>query len=163
MTPEMAEYYRAMLLVGLHDRFDQYFDKILETEDPLPDLILSLCTCISDRNQVLSILHEYTLNHPYDDDVVCELVLRDIREQYDSGKLSRVQVSSILYDIVMQLDKLWVEPWHSLTGPSYYLELCDDGLIDEEVFAQCFDAWYLRNEKLDAWELQRQRKNHKTV
>ena len=50
MTPETAEYYRAMLLVGIRDKFDAAFDDALETEDPLTDLVLSLCTCISDND-----------------------------------------------------------------------------------------------------------------
>ena len=44
MTPEMVEYHRAMLLVGLGDRFYRAFDEALEQENPLSELILSLCT-----------------------------------------------------------------------------------------------------------------------
>lgn len=155
MTPETAEYYRAMLLVGLGDKFYRAFDEALEQEEPLPDLILSLCTCISDETEVLRILREYTLNHPFDDQAVCNLILEDIRGRYLAGELSRAQVVSSLYEIVIKLDKFREEPWQGLTDLSYDLEIWEDGLISEEVFNQCFDSWFFQGKRLDAWELQK--------
>lgn len=154
MTPEVAEYHRAMLLVGLRDRFDKDFDQALENEDPLSDLILDLSTCASDLNQTISVLHHYTLDHPVDEQKVCELVLEDIRSRYRDGSLSKAQVVTTLYSIVSHLGKLLEEPWDAFTYLSDKLELLEDQLISEEVFDRCFDAWLFHGEYLDAWKLQ---------
>lgn len=154
MTPETAMYHRAMLLVGIHDRFDRDFDEALEQEEPLSDLILALCTCVSDRAQVISVLHNYTLAHPADETQVCRMIREDVLSRYQSGELTRVEVVSTLYDIVMQMDKFWQDPWQSLTELSWETELWDDGILSNDVFNQCFDAWFLRGERLDALKLQ---------
>lgn len=159
MTPEIAEYHRAMLMVGLQDRFYQDFDTALENEDPLSDLMLSLCTCVSDVNQVVSVLYEYTLDHKINEQQVYGLILDDIRSRYLNGELSRTQVVSTLYNIVQCLDKFWDEPWHQFSYLTYDLELWEDGLIAEEVFIKCFDAWLSRGEHLSAWDLQRELNN----
>ena len=153
VTPEIVEYHRAMLLVGLGDRFYRAFDEALEQENPLSDLILSLCTCISDETEVLHILREYTLDHPFDAQTVCDLILDDIRHRYLAGAFSRTEVVDLLYRIPRNLDKFYDEPWHSLTDLSYDLELLEENIITEEVFNQCFDSWLLRGKPLNAWAL----------
>ena len=153
VTPEIVEYHRAMLLVGLGDRFYRAFDEALEQENPLSDLFLSLCTCISDETEVLHILREYTLDHPFDEQTVCDLILDDIRSRYLAGALSRTEVVDLLYRIPRNLDKFYDEPWHSLTDLSYDLELLEENIITEEVFNQCFDSWLLRGKPLSAWAL----------
>ena len=155
VTPEIVEYHRAMLLVGLGDRFYRAFDEALEQENPLSDLILSLCTCISDETEVLHILREYTLDHPFDEQTVCDLILDDIRSRYLAGALSRTEVVDLLYRIPRNLDKFYDEPWHSLTDLSYDLELLEENIITEAVFNQCFDSWLLRGKPLSAWELRK--------
>ena len=154
MTPETSMYQRAMLLVGFGDRFERDFEEALEKEDPLSDLILSLCTCVSDRMQVLSVLNAYTLEHPADETQVCRMIREDVFGRYHSGELSRGQVVSTLYNIVLRLDKFWVDPWQSLTELSYEQELWADGILSDDVFNQCFDAWFLRGERLDGLKLQ---------
>lgn len=156
MTPEVAAYHRAMLLVGLRDRFDQDFDQGLENEDPLSDLILDLSACASNLNQTISVLHHYTLDHPVDEQKVYELVLEDIRSRYRDGSLSKAQVATTLYSIVNNLGKLLEEPWDAFAYLSDKLELLEDRLISEEVFDRCFDAWLFHGEYLDAWKLQRE-------
>jgi hypothetical protein len=156
MTPEQAEYHRAMLLIGLDDRFEKCFDEALEVEDPLSDVILALSTCISDREKVLSVLREYTLTHPFDEKTVRDMILEDVRSRYQSGKMDRVEMVTTLYDIVVTLDKSLDDSWNILTEPTYYLELYEEDLICEDVFDQCFDAWFDRGERLDPWALQRE-------
>jgi hypothetical protein len=155
MTAEMAMYYSAMLRVGFGDSFYRAFDKALEEEDPLSDLTLLLCDCISDVNAVLHILREYTLDHAVDEQVVCDLILADVRVRYDSGEMSRVDVVTTLYDIARMLDKFWEEPWDYFMIMSYDLEMYEDGIINEEVFIKSFDAWWNGGERVDVWELQR--------
>ena len=156
MTPEQAEYHRAMLLIGLDDRFEKCFDEALEVEDPLSEVVLALSTCISSREQVLSVLREYTLSDPFDEKTVRDLVLEDIRSRYQSGEMDRVEMVTALYDVVVSLDKSLDDSWNILTEPTYYLELYEEDLICEDVFDQCFDAWFDRGERLDPWALQRE-------
>ena len=159
MTPEIAECYRLLLLVGIRDTFDISFDRALETEDPLTDLVLSLCTCISDNEQVLSVLREYTLNCRIDEQAVYNLVLEDVRNRYLTGKMTRADVSSTLYDIARNTGKFFEDPWYALTETYYELELYEDGYISEAVFNRCFDAWFFNREKPDPWQLQREENN----
>ena len=133
MTPEQAEYHRAMLLIGLDDRFEKCFDEALEVEDPLSEVVLALSTCISSREQVLSVLREYTLSDPFDEKTVRDLVLEDIRSRYQSGEMDRVEMVTALYDVVVSLDKSLDDSWNILTEPTYYLELYEEDLISEDV------------------------------
>ena len=154
MIPETVAYYRAMLLVGIRDKLDEAFDRALEAEEPLSDLILSLSTCISDDNAVLSALQEYIINHDVDEQVVYHLIRGDFRQRFLTEQLTRAEVTDLLYRIVMGLDRFLQFPWHELTTPEYALELWQDGFIAEEVFNQCFDAWLFRGENLEPWKLQ---------
>ena len=143
-----------MLLVGIRDKLDEVFDRALEAEEPLPDLILSLSTCISDDNAVLSALQEYLLKHNVDEQVVYHLIRGDFRQRFLTEQLTRAEVTDLLYRIVMGLDRFLQYPWHELTIPEYALELWQDGFIAEEVFNQCFDAWLFRGETLEPWKIQ---------
>ena len=159
MMPERVAYYRAMLLVGIRDKLDEAFDHALETEEPLSDLILSLSTCISDDEAVLSVLQEYIWDHTIDEQVVYHMIRGDFRQRRLSGQMTRAEVTEYLYGIVLSLDKCFVDPWYDLTTPDHAFELWRDGFISEGAFNQCFDAWLLRGENLDPWKLQEQLHN----
>lgn len=160
MTPEIAEYYRAMLLAGIRDKFDAAFERALIEEEPLSDLVLSLCTCISDSEQVLQILREYTLNFNIDEHCVYDLVLEDLRDRYLAGRMSGADVVRTLYRIASLRVTLLVDPWWNVEDTNYVLELYEDNFINESVFNQCFDAWFFHGERLDAWALQQEANNH---
>ena len=155
MTAETVMYYSAMLQVGLGDDFYRAFDKALEEEEPLSDLTLSLCDCISDANAVLHILHEYILDNPADEYAVRNLILEDLRGRLLAGEMTRADVVGTLYRIVQNLDKFWDDPWIDCWDISYDLELYEDGFISEEVFIESFDAWWNDGKRVDVWELQR--------
>lgn len=161
MTPEMVVYYSAMLRVGMGDSFYRAFDSALETEDPLSDLTLSLCDCISDVNAVLHILDEYIQDHPVDEQVVCDLIVADVRMRYTSGEMSRVDVVTTLYNIARAMGKYWEAPWDALMIMSYDLELYEEGIISEAVFNQSFDAWFSGGERLDPWALREEERKQK--
>lgn len=154
MTAEMAMYYSAMLQVGLGDNFYRVFDKALEEEEPLSDLTLSLCDCISDVNAVLHVLREYTLDYAVDEQVVRDLVLEDLRGRLLAGEMTRADVVGTLYRIVQNLDKFWEDPWIDCWDISHDLELYEDGFISEEAFIESFDAWWNEGKRLNVWELQ---------
>ena len=147
MTAEMAMYYSAMLQVGLGDNFYRAFDKALEEEDPLSDFTLSLCDHISDVNEVLHILREYTLDKVVDDQVVCDLILDDIRIRYESGRMTRMNVVTTLYDVARILDKRWEGPWLYFYMMSDVADLYEEGIVSEAVFNQDFDVWWNAEER----------------
>ena len=118
-------------------------------------MILSLSTCISDDNQVLSVLREYTLNYTIDEHTVRDLVLKDLRGRLQAGEMTRADVVGMLYRIVQNLDKIWEDPWIDCWDISHDLELYEDGFISEEVFIESFDAWWNEGKRLNVWELQR--------
>lgn len=151
--PERVAYYHAMLLVGIRDKLDEAFYHALETEEPLSDLILSLSTCISDDEAVLSVLQEYIWDHTIDEQVVYHMIRGDFRQRRLSGQMTRKEVAEYLYGIVRSLGECLDDPWYAFTRIYYDLELWQDGFISEDVFNQCFDAWLFHGENLDAWEL----------
>ena len=155
MIPETVAYYHAMLMVGIRDKLDEAFDRALETEEPLSELVLSLSTCISDDEAVLSVLRNYLAEHTIDKKIVYHMIRGDFRQRCLTEQLPRAEVAELLYRIVMSLDKFSEDPWHQLTFPMYALEVRQEGLISEEVFNRCFDAWLFQGERLDVWQLQR--------
>lgn len=157
MTPEKVAYYRAMLVVGLGDGFYAAFDKALEEENPLSDLTLSLCTCISNESEVLRILTEYTLDCTLDEEAVRDLIVEDIKIRYEMGDMTRADVVRTLEAIVRALDRYWQEPWFWCTEMSYALEVYQEGWASEEAFNACFDAWWNDHQRLDIWELEKQK------
>ena len=147
MTLEMAEYYRAMLQVGLGDNFYKAFDKMLYEEEPLSDLTLSLCDCISDVNAVLHILGEYTLGKTVNEQAVCDLILNDIRTRFEAGQMCRRDVITTLYNIACGMNKPWEDPCLYFYMMSEVTDLYEEGLISEEVFHKDFDIWWSAEER----------------
>ena len=75
MTPERAAYHRLMLLAGLQEEFARELDFALETEDPITAPILDLAFCMSDLNQTISVLYNYTLDYSVDEQQVHQVQL----------------------------------------------------------------------------------------
>ena len=144
-----------MLRVGLGDVFYRAFDQALEEEEPLSDLTVSLCNCVSNVYAVLQVLGEYLSQHPADDQAVYELILADLKNRRASGAMTRKDMVTALNDIAHALDKCVEEPWYYIVYMADNLDLCEDGIISEEVFNTCFDAWFDHGQWLDVWELQR--------
>lgn len=161
MTPEKVAYYRAMLMVGLGDGFYAAFDKAVEEEDPLSDLILSLCTCISNESEVLHILTEYTLDCTLDEETVRDLIVEDIKIRYEMGNMTRADVVRTLEAIVRALDRYWQEPWFWCTEMVADLETYQAGYVSEAAFNECFDHWWNYGQCLDIWAFQRKMEQQK--
>ena len=67
MTPERAQYHLLMLRMGEYDEYDRELDRLLLEQDPLSPLVLELAFCISDREQTISVLRNFLLDHPADE------------------------------------------------------------------------------------------------
>lgn len=165
MTPERAVYHRLMLLAGIHDEYERELDQALEVLDPIPEPELSLACCMSDLDQTASILYNYTLDHPADDQQVFDMLLTEVRRRYVGGELTAEETCELLskfHQILRQtcdFSDLWIDLYAYL----YDYELFDEGLISREVFVTAFDSLFLHEKQLDAWQLQREQNKKKSI
>lgn len=158
MTPEQAQHHLTMLKLGECDEYDRALDRLLLEQDPLSDLVLELACCMSDRRQTISVLHNFLLDHPADQQVLYDAYLTGLRRRYESGAMTPRQAAEYLYSLIVAHD--WEEPWSDLYRYCDMLDAYEDGLISQSVFEHCFEAAFLRDEMLNYWEL-RQAENAK--
>lgn len=161
MTPERAAYHRLMLLSGLQEEYLRELDTALETEDPITAPILDLAFCTSDLTQTISILYNYTLDYDIDEIQLCDMILDGMRRRYLEKSLSPEQIAQLLYSIV-RFTGDWFQPhWYDLCIPSYDYELVEEGRISPETFYMAFEAYILRGERVDVWDLEKEAKKKK--
>ena len=161
MTPERAAYHRLMLLVGLQEEFERELDFALETEDPITAPILDLAFCMSDLNQTVSVLHNYTLDYSVDEQQVYDMIMAELRRQYAGKKLNAGEVCEVLSKIQHICD--FGEPWLDLYTYLYEYELLDEGIISQEVFETGFESVFLHGERIDVWALQKEHNQKKSL
>ena len=161
MTPERAAYHRLMLLSGLREEFDRELDLALETEDPITDPVLDLAFCMSDPEQTISVLYNYTLKFRIDEQQVYEMILTELRRQYTEKLLAPAQLARILFTIAQNGGSSPEEPWDRLRCPSYLYELFEEGLLSGEVFQTAFEAFLLHGQEIDVWALEKERQPKK--
>lgn len=154
MTPERAAYHRLMLLAGLQEEFARELDFALETEDPITAPILDLAFCMSDLNQTVSVLYNYTLDYSVDEQQVYDMIMAELRRQYASKRLNVREVCEVLSKIQRICD--FGEPWIDLYTYLYEYELLDEGMISQEVFETGFESVFLHDERIDVWALQKE-------
>ena len=154
MTPERAAYHRLMLLAGMHNEFDKELDFALETEDPITAPILDLAFCMSDLNQAISVLYNYTLDYSVDEQQVYDMIMTELRRQYVGKQMNAGEVCEVLSKIQHICD--FGEPWLDLYTYLYEYELLDEGMISQEVFEVGFESVFLHGERIDVWALQKE-------
>ena len=69
---EDAFYHKLMLMTGLDDGYDEWLNYYLESENPLSNIVLELACCGSDINKTISVLHNFCMEQPFDEAVVCD-------------------------------------------------------------------------------------------
>ena len=140
MTPEQAQYYLLMLRMGEYDEYDAFLDRLLLEQDPLSPLVLELAFCMSDREQTISVLHNFLLDHPADDSQVCGRLLRDMARCWRDRSMSAEEISDFLYRCALNSGQdHWEDPWYRLYDFTYALEEYEDGWITREVFLADFE------------------------
>ena len=82
MTPEQTMYHMLMLKLGRTEEYDRELDRLLEEQDPLSPLVLELAFCMSDRRETISVLHNFLLDHPAD-----QQILGFLRNQIGSAEM----------------------------------------------------------------------------
>lgn len=161
MTPEEAQYYLLMLRFGEYDEYDRALDRLLEEQEPLSPLVLELAFCMSDRQETISVLHNFLLDHPADARKLVEPQLEFVRKQVREKAMTDLQASKYLYELITLHD--WEEPWVDFYKYCDVHELYEDGFISQSVFEQCFEAALLREEMLNPWTLQEAENRQKSL
>lgn len=141
MTPEKAQYHLLMLRLGQRTAYDRELDRILQEEDPLPPLILDLAVCMSDLNQTISVLREFLLDHPADQQTVYEMVLADLRRKYTEEKLTPAETAALMWKITRIVRDPGEDPWWQLYGPCDDHDLVEAGILSEESFTEALEAF----------------------
>ena len=152
MTPEQARYHLLMLRLGEFSEYDRELDRILEEQDPLSPLVLELAFCMSDRRQTISVLHNFLLDHPANEELLMHQQLEWVRRQYSTKAMTAVQAADYLSRLIAVHGG--GDPWWELYIYVDDYELYEEGQISLSVFEQCFDARLLRDEMLNPWVLQ---------
>ena len=154
MTSERAQYHLLMLRLGHCESYEQELDRILAEEDPLPPLVLDLALCMSDLNKTISILREYLLDHPADQQTVYDMVLADVHQKYGAKEWNTVQTAGFLWEVQRIVSTNYEAPWDRLYKLTQEFELFEEGLISREVFEEAFDSVFCRGIGLDVWAME---------
>lgn len=152
MIPELAFYHKLMLQAGATDRYEQYIDQTLEKTEQPGDLLLDLACCLSDLNQTISLLYQYTLAHPVDMDAVASLVWEDLHRRYVEKQHPLPELREIMYRIAESSGCRFGEPWYTMG----FFELCWDevemGLLNRDEFLKSMESFLLNRTTItDEW------------
>lgn len=155
MTPEQAMYHMLMLKQNMSGAYEAELDRLLEEQDSLSPLVLELAFCMSDRRETISVLHNFLLEHPADEEQVCDRILSDMTRCYLDKSMTPEEITSLLCRCAMDSDRdYWEEPWSRLYDFTYDLEMYEDGLISRSVFLTGFEERLLQNQRPDIWAMQ---------
>lgn len=160
MTPDRAQYHLLMLRMGEYDEYDRELDRLLLEQDPLSELVLELAFCMSDRQQTISVLRNFLLDHPADPAVLYQAQRDWLRAQCERKSMTPEAMCQYMLFLMQEND--YADPWCELYPFLYEYELYDEGLISKEVFEKCFRSHFLHGIRLDPWAIQKE-ENRKTI
>lgn len=151
MSFEEALYCKIMLQAGFTECFYELYDKALENENPLSDLILKLSDNPSDINKTISILNNYLYNSKnIDTNKVYSLVIGFLSELYDCGRVKQAELADKI-KIITAADHGRIdtakEPWQSLDILAWCYDEAADGILDSESYNRWFDS-IIRNKEI---------------
>ena len=121
MIIEEAYYYKLLLSNGFDDGYYEWLDEFLAKEDPLSDIVLELSLCGSDVNETIRLLHNYCAEGEFDDGVVGDKIRLFLRDGYNSGRFTKDEVISLMYNIAMpciEHEGFETRIWHDM----FYME-----------------------------------------
>ncbi len=153
MTREDAYYYKNLLMLGFFDEYDDWLNSCLELEDPLSDIVLELSCCSADVKKAISLLHNYCLEQPLDESVVCDRFRVFFKEAYYSNRMSKDEITSTMYRLALNIG----DPGDfdiNIWGTMYYLDdyhsLAKDGILFWESFDFAFFSYLDNGTPLDS-------------
>ena len=141
MTWNEAYFYQLMLRTGLTEEFDAALDRMLEQENPLSDLALSLCACGGDRNRQIHALSEYLLDadpREIQSNIVFSLVTDSLKRLYETQPEQLRQITKYMYRLAAATDWWMDDPWYTMYMMEDYYDEMLDGCITKENFFRCY-------------------------
>ncbi|MBE5773702.1 MAG: hypothetical protein E7337_07185 [Clostridiales bacterium] len=156
MTYDQAAYCRIMLISGHAEEYDHIIENLLETQNPLSDVVLELSFCTRDRIKTLSVLNDY-LSAASESDIdyngsVFHMTLGFLNRLYAAGTLSIDALTEHMHRIA-QASEHWLEdPWATMNNMwDYHLEArCGEFITLPDftvkierflTFGECFDIY----------------------
>lgn len=152
MTYEEATYYRIMFQAGFTDLLDEWLEKELAEQEKLSDLVLELSLCGSDKNKIISVLHNYCVDNLIDGNAVFNLVWNELHNIYVNNLLTQeelIKSMRMIYEVVDDVDCYWYNPgvidcyWQTLYLIFLYQEEAEEGLITKEAFEKVYHNFLL--------------------
>ena len=165
MTAERAVYLRLMLEIGRTESFDRELDELLEREDPLSELTLSLSTCGGDRNRQISILREYARSVPeesIDDKAVFSLVIGEFRAEYEADPEALEALVHQMSSAAWYYGRWTDDPWNGM----YYMQDWYGDIAEglpRELFLQSLRMLLYTGEVLDPLDALRERDRRRSL
>ena len=147
MKREDAFYHQIMLMTGLDDSYDEWLNQCLESENPLSDIVLELACCGPDINKTISVLHNFCIEKPFDEAVVCDRLRVYFRDAYYSNRMSKEEITAAMYRLALNVGgygDIDMHLWGSMHCLDDYYSLAEDGIISWDHFDLMFFS-YLDN------------------
>ena len=141
MKREDAFYYENLLILGLRDEYDKWLDSFLETENPLSEIVVDLASCGSDVNKIISVLHGYCMEQPFDETIVCNRFREFFKKAYHSNQMNKDEVVSAMYTLASNIGAPGIydmKTWGSMYYTDDYYSLAKEGIISWNAFDSAF-------------------------
>lgn len=148
MTREDAYFERILLLSGIWDGYEEWLDHYLETEEPLSRIVVDLTECGSDIKEIEYRLNLYCSEKDFDKESVFERLRAFVKENHLSGKLSKPEALSLMYQIARHTEPSFAANQMMLLS-DYYI-LAEEGVIDMKRFDKVFYAYLYNNAPINA-------------
>jgi len=150
---EDAFYHKIMLMTGLDDSYDEWLNHYLESENPLSNIVLELACCGSDINKIISVLHNFCGEQPFDEGVVCDRLRLFFKDAYYANRMSKEEISSAMYRLALNVGDpgdFDIQLWGSMFYMDNYCSLAKDGIISWESFDIAFISYLDDGTPLDS-------------
>ena len=147
MKREDAFYHKIMLMTGLDDGYDEWLNYYLESENPLSNIVLELACCGSDINKTISVLHNFCMEQPFDEVVVCDKLRAYLNDAYYTNRMSKEEILSTMYRFALNVGDtgdFYIHLWESMYYLYDYYSLAKNGIISWDNFDFAFFS-YLDN------------------
>jgi len=130
-----AFYYLNLLKLGYVDKYDEWLNYYLETENPLSDIVLALATCGSNPEISIRLLQEYCSEQPLNQTVITEKFRLFFKEAYYSNWMNQEEILSVVKKLLRQGIGCSAEGTDFDTILDMY-DLAKDGIIEnfDELF-----------------------------
>lgn len=143
LTIEQAFYFEIMLSGGLSQSFDKWLIEALTYSKAIDGVLLEL-SCAADKNDVISILHNYTCCESPNKDTVLESVLAELKNRYIKNEISIMKCLDIM-KIASDKFKIYsYEPWLSLYTMRSFYDDAINNIIDMDSFIEAFEMFLFK-------------------